>query len=63
MGVTVKNGEESSLIVEVKEKQGSDPIFLELKGAIDNQRVEVFCQGGDGVLLYQVDCVFLMWMS
>ena len=51
--VTVQNGEESSLVVEVMEKQESDPISLELKGAVNNQRVEVFSQGGDGVLLYQ----------
>ena len=38
------------LVVEVKEKQDSDPIFLELKGAFHNQRMEVFSQGGDGVL-------------
>ena len=41
-GVTVQSGAESSLVVEVKEKQKSDPILLELKGAINNQRVEVF---------------------
>ena len=52
-GVTVQNGEESSFLVEVKEKQDSDPILLELKGAVHNQRVEFFSQGGDGVLLYQ----------
>uniref|UniRef100_M1C3Z8 Gag-pol polyprotein n=1 Tax=Solanum tuberosum TaxID=4113 RepID=M1C3Z8_SOLTU len=52
-GVTVQNGAESSLVVEVKEKQDSDPILLELKSAIHNQRVEVFSQGGDGVLRYQ----------
>ena len=62
-GVTVQNGAESSLVVEVKEKKDSDPIFLELKGAVHNQRVEVFSQWGDGVLRYQVDCLFLMWMS
>ena len=42
--VTVQNGEESSLVVEVKEKQDSDQILLELKGAVHNQRVEVFSQ-------------------
>ena len=52
-GVTVQNGAESSLVVEVKEKQDNDPILLELKGAVHNQRVEVFSQGGDGVLRYQ----------
>ena len=41
-GVTVQNGAESSLVVEVKEKQDSDPILLELKGAVHNQRVEIF---------------------
>ena len=38
-GVIVQNGEESSWVVEVKEKQESDPILLELKGAVHNQRV------------------------
>ena len=51
-GVTLQNGAESSSVVEVKENQESDPILLELKGAVNNQRVEVFSQGGDGVLLY-----------
>ncbi|WMV30763.1 hypothetical protein MTR67_024150 [Solanum verrucosum] len=52
-GVTVQNGAESSLVVEVKEMQDSDPILLELKVAVHNQRVEVFSQWGDGVLRYQ----------
>ena len=43
---------ELSLVVEVKEKQDNDPIMLEVKGAIHNQRVEVFSQRGDGVLRY-----------
>ena len=38
--------------MEIKEKQDSDPIMLEIKGAFHNQRVEVFSQGGDGVLRY-----------
>ena len=46
-------GQKSSLVVEVTEKQESDPILLELKGAVNNQRVEVLSQGGDGVLRYQ----------
>ena len=41
------------LVVEVKEKQDSDPILLDLKGAVHQQRGEVFSQGGDGVLRYQ----------
>ena len=52
-GVTVHNGKELSLVVEVKENQDSEPILLELKGAVHNQRVEVFFQGGDGELCYQ----------
>ncbi|KAH0665923.1 hypothetical protein KY285_027129 [Solanum tuberosum] len=51
-GVTVQNGAESSLVVEVKEKQDSDPILLELMGAVHQQRVEVFSQEGDGVIRY-----------
>ncbi|WMV07941.1 hypothetical protein MTR67_001326, partial [Solanum verrucosum] len=39
--------------LEVKEKQDSDPIFLELKDAIRQHRVEVFSHGGDGVFRYQ----------
>ena len=52
-GVVVQNGAKSSLVVEVREKQESDPIFLKLKGGVNNQRVEVFSQEGDGVLCYQ----------
>ena len=52
-GVTVPNGAELSLVVEVKENQDSDPIFFELKGAVHNQRVEVFSKGGEGVLCYK----------
>ena len=33
-GVTVQNWAESSLVVEAKEKQDSDPILLEIKGAV-----------------------------
>ena len=50
--VTVQNGVESSFVVEVNEKQDIDPILLELKGAVHNQRVEIFSQGGDGILHY-----------
>ena len=51
-GVQVQNGEKSSLVVGVKEKQDCDQILLEIKGALHNQREEVFSQGVDGVLLY-----------
>ena len=44
---------QNRLCIEVKEKQESDPILLELKDAVNNQRVEVFFQGGDVVLRYQ----------
>ena len=50
--VTVQNGAELSLVVEVKENQDSDPILLELKCEVHNKRVEVFSQGGEGVLRY-----------
>ena len=50
--ITVQNRVESSLVVEVNEKQESDPILHEHKGAVHNQRVEVFFQGEDGVLCY-----------
>ena len=49
-GVKVQNGEESSLIVEVKEKEDNDPILIEFKNVVHNKRVEVFSQGGDSVL-------------
>ncbi|WMV19373.1 hypothetical protein MTR67_012758 [Solanum verrucosum] len=52
-GVTVQNRSESSLVAEVKEKQDSGLILLQLKGAIHQERVEVLSQGGDSVLRYQ----------
>ena len=39
--------------MEVNEKKDSDPILLELKGAVHNQRVEVLSRGGDSVVRYQ----------
>ena len=44
---------ESSLVMDVKEKQDIDPILLEIKIVFHNQRVEVFSQGGDGLLRYR----------
>ena len=41
-GVKVHNVEESYFVMEVKEKQDSDPIFLELKNVVLNERVEIF---------------------
>ncbi|KAH0633358.1 hypothetical protein KY284_036144 [Solanum tuberosum] len=52
-GVVVMNGDESSLVSEVKEKQDKDPICLELKENVHKQKVMAFEQGGDGVLRYQ----------
>ena len=61
---SLQNGAESSLVVEVKEKQESDPILLEQKRPVNNHRVEVFSQGGEMVYFAtKVDCVFLMWES
>ena len=51
--VTVQNGAVSSVVVEANENNDSDPIFPEPKNDVHNQRVEVFSQGGDGVLPYQ----------
>ncbi|WMV08147.1 hypothetical protein MTR67_001532 [Solanum verrucosum] len=39
-------------LLEIKEKQDNDPILLQLKGIVRQQRVEIFSQGGDGVLHY-----------
>ena len=38
-GVTVQNGVESSLVVEVQERQDSDPTLLELKHVVHSQSV------------------------
>ena len=46
----VKNGDESSLVSGVKEKQDQDPILLDLKANVHKQRVLAFEKGGDGVL-------------
>ena len=62
-GVAVQNGAESSLVVEVKEKQASDPIFLEQKGAVNNQEWRFSLKGEMVYFATKVDCVFLMWES
>ena len=49
--------------MEIKEKQDSDPIMLEIKGAFHNQRVEVFSRGEKVYYATMVDFVFLMWAS
>ena len=59
--ILLTNGAKSSLLPEVKEKQGQDPIFLELKASVNKQRVLAFEKGGDGVLRYQGRlCVHMM---
>ncbi|XP_069147163.1 uncharacterized protein [Solanum lycopersicum] len=45
-GVKVQNGVKSSLVMEVKEKQDSDSILLEIMGAIHNQREEILFRVG-----------------
>ena len=52
-GAIVKNGAESSMVVEVKEKQDQDPILLQLKDNVHKQKVMAFAKRGDGVLRYQ----------
>ena len=52
-GVMVHNGSKLSFVIEVKSKQGLDPILVELKEAVLKKSVEAFSQGGDGVLRYQ----------
>ncbi|WMV54877.1 hypothetical protein MTR67_048262 [Solanum verrucosum] len=52
-GVMVHNGSKSSFVMDVKSKQGLDPILLELKESVLKKSVEAFSQGGDGVLSYQ----------
>ncbi len=37
----------------MKEKQYQDPILVKLKDSVKDQKVEVFSQGGDGVLRLQ----------
>ena len=62
-GVTIQDGAESSLVVEVKEKQDSDLIFLELKG---KSIIRAWRFSPKGEIVYfaiRVDCVFLMWVS
>ena len=51
------------MAVEVKEKQESDPVLLELKGTINNLRMEVSPKGEMVYFASKVDCMFLMWES
>lgn len=49
----VQNGLESSLVVEVKEKQRNDPMLSLIVEAVQQQKVEVFSLREDDVLHYQ----------
>ena len=48
--VWVQSSSESSLVSEMEEKQDRDPSLVKLKESVKDQKVEVFSQGGDGVL-------------
>ena len=52
-GRVVMNGDESSLVSRVKEKQDQDPIFLELKRKTLISKKWCLLTMGDGVLRYQ----------
>lgn len=52
-GVAVQNMSKSSLVSEVKEKKNNDPILLQLKEEVLQQKIMAFEQGEDGVLRYQ----------
>ncbi|WMV33547.1 hypothetical protein MTR67_026932 [Solanum verrucosum] len=50
---SANNGLESSLVIEVKEKQDSDSILLQLKDTVRKQKVEIFSIEGNEILEYQ----------
>lgn len=52
-GIIIQNEDDSSLIVEVKQKYDQDPIQLQLKEYVHRQKVMVFVNKGDGVSIYQ----------
>src|SRR5688572_1489441 len=45
--VTIQNGSESSLIENVKVKQGMDPSLVDLKKSVEYKVIELFSKGGD----------------
>ncbi|WMV20070.1 hypothetical protein MTR67_013455 [Solanum verrucosum] len=51
--VMIHHSYESSFVVDVNSKQHLDPILMELKESVLNKSIEVFSQGGDGVLLFK----------
>jgi len=62
-GVMVHNGSESSFVIDVKAKQGIDPILVELKETVLKKSIESFSQGGMGYLDTKVGYVFRMLMT
>ena len=52
-GIMVTNGDESSLVSELKEMKYQDPILFDLKANAHNQRVLAFKQEGNDVVKYQ----------
>ena len=48
--IGVQSSFESFFVTEVKKKQYLDPSLVRLKESVKDQKVEVFSQGGDGVL-------------
>ena len=62
-GVTVQNGKESSLVVEVKEKQDSDQSCLNLRAQSTIIEWGFSFKGGDGMLRYLGSLCVPMWAS
>lgn len=54
---------ESSSVAEVMENRNGDLVLLQFKGAIHQQKDEVFSQGGDCLLHYRVANLFLIWVT
>lgn len=52
-GLMIQPSSDSSLVVDVKGKQHLDLILMKLKDFILGKSVEIFSQGGYGVLKYQ----------
>lgn len=52
-GLIVQNGDESSFVAEVKEKQDQDPMLLQFKEDVHKQKMMTFAKEGDGVVRYQ----------
>lgn len=60
LSVIVQIGLESSLLPEIMEKKNSDPILLQLNGAIYQQNFKVISQGVITYLFTRVTYVFQM---